>query len=180
MNPALMRSVFARLPRGVRSKMMAIAMKVMQEPQAAMRKAAILMLLPNFVLIFVPHILRLLLTWRHYGKAEANMDPRLYAAKTFTKNDDALVRRCKGAHLNSLESFPLFSSALMAAFAMNAKPQRLLRLSVRYTLVRAMYIMLYIGGSHPLLALGRTVCYISNMTTVYRLFVLGAGEMLRT
>lgn len=59
--------------------------------------------------------------------------------------DDPLRARALGAHLNGIEAFPFFAAAVLLAEFRDA-PQRLIdELAILYLIVRAAYVVTYIG-----------------------------------
>lgn len=48
-------------------------------------------------------------------------------------------------------------------------------LAFRYTVVRMLYIALYMGGVHKGIAFLRTLTYIDNLNTVFGLFKLAVA-----
>ncbi|HRN99911.1 MAPEG family protein [Nitrobacter sp.] len=59
--------------------------------------------------------------------------------------DDPLRARALGAHLNGIETFPFFAAAVLLAEFRDA-PQRLIdELAILYLIVRAAYVVTYIG-----------------------------------
>jgi len=55
-----------------------------------------------------------------------------------------LPQRAFAAHVNSFEAFPLFATAVLAAFLTGADPRRVMHLAVAFVVLRLLYGVIYL------------------------------------
>ena len=81
--------------------------------------------------------------------------------------DDPLRARALGAHLNGIEAFPFFAAAVLLAEFRDA-PQRLIdELAILYLIVRAAYVVTYIGDRPTLRSILWGVGFAINTTIFF-------------
>jgi uncharacterized MAPEG superfamily protein len=179
--------IVQNLPPYIRKPLMQVAMKAMQNPTEAIKRATIATLPINLILIFCPHFFKMLLV-RKSGTLYDNADPRgLQNKKSLEKSTySRIISRCSSAHLNTLETFPLFGIALLACMRShpktNGKQQLMvmLKLALKYTAGRAFYIMLYIcSGDSQIMGGCRTAAYFQNIFCIFQLFRLSITAPMR-
>ncbi|ABA04189.1 conserved hypothetical protein [Nitrobacter winogradskyi Nb-255] len=86
-------------------------------------------------------------------------DPEFYG--------DPLRARALGAHLNGIEAFPFFAAAVLLAEFRDA-PQRLIdELAILYLIVRAAYVVTYIGDRPTLRSILWGVGFAINTTIFF-------------
>merc|ERR1711934_180314 len=117
----------------------------------------------SLVLAYLPHFAKYMLLYKDNMGAwtEDNMDPRTRGqarAAALSPATRAAVSRLNAAHMNSLEVFPQFASAVLAATALKAKPLKVLRPAVLFLALRTIYILAYGFGVNALIAAVRTTC----------------------
>ena len=178
--------IIQNLPPFIRKPLMQFAMKAMQNPTEAIKRAAIATLPINLVLLFCPHFLKILLIYTS-GIRYDNADPRGPQNEKRLENSTyaRIISRCRAAHLNTLETFPLFGIALLACIGRHPKTNgkqlmNMLKLAGKYTAGRALFIMLYIcsGGSQIMGGL-RTAVYFQNIFCIFQLFQLSITAPMR-
>ncbi|TKA26778.1 hypothetical protein B0A50_04224 [Salinomyces thailandicus] len=69
------------------------------------------------------------------------------------------LSRARGAHLNSMEVFPLFAAAVVAGNVAKLPSQDLNDMGLSFLGARTLYMALYIGISNDVLAFARTGVY---------------------
>lgn len=77
-----------------------------------------------------------------------------------------LPYRANAAHLNSFEAFPLFGTAVLAAFLTGADAQHVMQLSLAFVGLRLLYGVIYllnIAGLRSLIWLAGMACTVSIM-----------------
>ena len=180
--------LIAQMPRWARKPIMSGAMQAMQNPPEALRRLALAALPVNVLLLFLPHLYKvsLLTTEGRYGLT-ANISPHSELQRKVEGDSPRalLVGRCARAHRNSLETFPMFAAALLAAIgrmvdrADRSKVNRMrgpiaaATLAAKFTAARFAYIFVYmVGGSNKWLGVLRTGLYAQNIAVIVQLFVL--------
>ena len=159
-----------RLPPSWQAPVMNAAMAAMQDPGAA-KKSALLMLLPvNVSLLFFPHIVKIALVAFSVLKGRGSYDNVHSRGESQAENMSKYhfrdwIFRAQSAHRNSLESFPIFATGVLALVSVGKVSTKNIKLALRYTLFRVLYIILYIVGTSQIPAALRSVCYIDNMLT---------------
>ncbi|KAK3115693.1 hypothetical protein LTR53_004709 [Teratosphaeriaceae sp. CCFEE 6253] len=124
-----------------------------------------------FGMSLVPHLYftgRLMLATRGQ-MSNAMLSPRLSATKPRTNLDtwrgklpEALwcqLARARGAHLNSMEVFPLFAAAVLAGNAAHLPAKDLNNMAVSFLGVRALYLAMYTTITNDVVAYARTGVY---------------------
>ncbi|KAF2766640.1 hypothetical protein EJ03DRAFT_174756 [Teratosphaeria nubilosa] len=69
------------------------------------------------------------------------------------------LARARGAHLNSMEVFPLFAAAMVAGNVAKLPVEDLNRSAMWFLGTRTLYMALYMGISNDVLAFARTAVY---------------------
>ena len=179
--------LIARMPAWARKPIMSSAMQAMQNPPEALRRLALAALPINVLLLFLPHLLKvsLLASEGRYG-LKANIMPHSERQRKVEGDSTRalLIGRCARAHRNSLETFPMFAAALLAAVGRMVDradrtvsriqgPMAAARLAAKYTVARLAYIVVYcFGESNKWLGVLRTGLYAQNITVIIQLFAL--------
>lgn len=176
------------LPAWARKPIMSGAMQAMQNPPEALKRLALAALPANVLLLFLPHLCKVsLLACEGRYSLQANIAPHSDRQREAEGESTRalLLGRCARAHRNSLETFPMFAAALLAAVACitpgmagrregskTRGPMAAARLAAKYTLARLLYILVYVFGSNKWFGLLRTGLYFQNITVILQLFVL--------
>ena len=181
--PKPVMKLFAYLPPSAQQKVMSVGMKAMMNPMLAQRRLALATLPVNFGLVMLPHVIKIALLAKSFVSGDYdNEEPRGKKQQQFLAQDGSLmafVRRCGAAHNNTLECFPLFAaSVLSCCLVETSDPRAAVKLALRYTAGRILYIVAYLAGVNRLIALVRTVAYMDNMLMVLRLFAVAVGADL--
>lgn len=171
-----------RLPPWLQQPVMAGAMKAMQNPSRFIRQLILGTLSTNLAILFIPHFIKagLLISEGKYDNTMPHSDNQKRRESSSRHKD--IVNRCTRAHRNSLETFPLFSIAVLACLVQLVDHpgrrkslgslQSLLKTSLRYTLCRILFIIVYIFGTNKWLSFLRTLLYFDNISCVFRIFRL--------
>ena len=140
-----------------------------------------LALLPvNYALTMLPHSVKISLLAKEFVSGEYdNVEPRGKQQQAFLAKDTpkmSFIRRCGAAHNNTLECFPFIAAAIVSCVLCKADAQQTISLARRYTIGRVLYIIAYLvgapnaGATGRAIALLRTLFYMDNLNTVWRLF----------
>ena len=79
-----------------------------------------------------------------------------------------LPQRAFAAHLNSFEAFPLFATAVLAAFLTGADPQRVMQLAIAFVVLRLLYGVIYlmnVAWLRSLVWFGALACSVAIFTS---------------
>ena len=96
--------------------------------------------------------------WREFDNAKPR-DPAFY--------QDPLRARALGAHLNGIETFPFFAAAVLLAEFRTA-PQNLIdELAVLFLIVRAAYVLTYLGNRPTLRTILWNVGFAINVAIFF-------------
>eukprot|EP01118_Nematostelium_gracile_P014766 TRINITY_DN582_c0_g1_i2.p1 TRINITY_DN582_c0_g1~~TRINITY_DN582_c0_g1_i2.p1 ORF type:complete len:173 (+),score=42.13 TRINITY_DN582_c0_g1_i2:2-520(+) len=89
----------------------------------------------------------------------------------------AEARRSNAAHLNSMETFPFFASAVLAAHVTRVNPILIDRLAMGYVASRFVYNIFYIKGETETLSVCRSLTYFGGYATILYLFYEAARKV---
>ena len=165
-----------KLPAFIRTPLMKSAMSAMQNPSEAIRRAALVFLPINILILFLPHFLKAIMLGRDLDSSDPRGQRQL--ERQATHPSSGLISRLQSAHKNSLETFPLFGLAVLAvvsrqslAKGMNVKePMQMLRLSSQYTIGRILYIIFYAFSGNKIMSGMRSVSFFHNYYVIIKLF----------
>jgi uncharacterized MAPEG superfamily protein len=96
--------------------------------------------------------------FRHFDNAKPR-DPAFF--------DDPLRARALGAHLNGIEAFPFFATAVLLA-EFRAGPQRLINeLAILFLIVRVAYVFTYLGNRPTLRSILWNIGFAINLVIFF-------------
>jgi uncharacterized MAPEG superfamily protein len=110
--------------------------------------------------------------------AVMNTNPReaFLRASADTNNPSVgMMQRAAAAHNNMLECLPWYLGALLFAMAAGVPTKNVDAVAVYYVVARTAYILLYIFGSSPRLALCRTLTFFTLLGSCLYLFCHAAS-----
>ena len=96
------------------------------------------------------------------GPRYDNRDVRGWQARL-----SGLPHRATAAHLNSFEAFPLFATAVLAAFLTGADTQRVMQLSLAFVGIRLAYGVIYLLNIAAL----RSLVWFAGMACVVAIWL---------
>jgi uncharacterized MAPEG superfamily protein len=96
------------------------------------------------------------------GPRYDNRDVRGWQARL-----SGLPHRATAAHLNSFEAFPLFATAVLAAFLTGADAQRVMQLSLAFVGIRLAYGVIYLLNIAAL----RSLVWFAGMACVVAIWL---------
>mmetsp|Transcript_22813 Transcript_22813/g.44843 ORF Transcript_22813/g.44843 Transcript_22813/m.44843 type:complete len:170 (+) Transcript_22813:215-724(+) len=142
--------VMQKLPAPLQERVQAVMMRSAED-----KYFLAMTLIPlAFMQAYIPHFAGFSCKLLSKGFLTYNNDtPR---AETYDGLLGSTIKRCSGAHLNSLESFPLFAAAMLIARSRDVSPQVMLAQGAKYLKLRMIYIVLYMFGVNQLLNTLRT------------------------
>ncbi|KXT12808.1 hypothetical protein AC579_1821 [Pseudocercospora musae] len=120
-----------------------------------------------FVLGLVPHSYYLTRLMMATKNAQSNAMPRTNLETWKGKLPHALwnhLARARGAHLNSMEVFPLFAAAMVAGNVAKLPVEDLNSVAWSFFTSRALYMALYLGVKSDMLAPARTGAYVWSIS----------------
>jgi uncharacterized MAPEG superfamily protein len=128
-----------------------------------------------FVLAYIPAGVRNFLIHKFAGRFN-NVQPRsqvadLVASQKITAEQGKLLDRCTGAHLNGLETFPLFVAAILFALQRGAPVATLNFYSALFLASRVAYNALYIGGTSGSVSGLRSLAWFVSVAASFTLLV---------
>ena len=94
------------------------------------------------------------LGFRQFDNANPR-DPAFY--------DDPVRARAWGAHINGIETFPFFAAAVLLAEFHNAPQNLINELAVLFVIVRAAYVLTYIGNRPTLRSILWNIGFVINV-----------------
>lgn len=104
-------ALISKLPQFIQTPLMKAGMAAMTNPQAALKRAALITLPLNIGVLMLPHLIKLavLVSTKSYN----NVSPRGEEQTDVMKKHQyaALVERCQAAHRNSTQCFPYVSGS---------------------------------------------------------------------
>lgn len=103
------------------------------------------------------------------GPRYDNVDVRGWQARL-----TGLPQRAYAAHLNSLEAFPLFAAAVLAALLTGADPLSVMRLSVAFIGLRVLYGVVYLLN----LAALRSLVWFAGIGCAVAIFVMAISALV--
>jgi uncharacterized MAPEG superfamily protein len=136
---------------------------------------ALLCLLLQLLLAYVPHVLKaraILAKTKHYDLK----DPRKYVAAAATADaspETAFISRANACHLNSLESWPQFAVAVLAALLMQVEAGTVNAVATLCLAARVLYVYFFLSGN----ALLRPVAWVASLGCT--LYLLGSAAAAR-
>ena len=180
-------NIIQKLPASLRAPLMRMAMTAMQNPQEAIKRAALVALPVNLLMIYIPHLIKVFCLVKS-GKLN-NKDPRSkkQASRQSEGSWSGFISRCQSAHRNSLETLPLFAFALLACIGRQSNPKtnyhkqpmEMLSLAGKYTAGRALYILFYVFGINQWIGGLRSAAYFHNIYVILGLLRLSITAPLR-
>ena len=81
--------------------------------------------------------------------------------------DNPLRARALGAHLNGIETFPLFAAAVLLAEFRNAPQNLINELAVLFVIVRVAYVLTYIGNRPTLRSILWNIGFVINVAIFF-------------
>ena len=154
---------------------MQTAMEAMGNMGEARRRAALACIPMALVVAFIPHGVKLVAL----GSGYDNVEPR--KKMTELKGDsprDKLARRAQACHTNGLETFGIFSAAVLMAYAAKAKSSATMNAAIKFIVGRLVYTALYLGGVNVGISALRTLAFFHNMKCCGDLFQLAISAPL--
>lgn len=97
------------------------------------------------------------------GERYNNRDPRGW----MQRQDDRLVRRANGAHLNAFEAFPPFAAGVVLSQLAGVPHSTIAVLAVAFVALRVLHGILYLADQHRLRSLawaGGIGCVVAMLT----------------
>ncbi|KAI9792338.1 MAG: hypothetical protein M1833_001109 [Piccolia ochrophora] len=130
-----------------------------------------------YALGLLPQAYALLKMTASSGGQWTNVQPRQNFDALKGKVPQEVWNRCfraRGAHINALESFPLFAAAMIAGNVVKLPAQELNTIAAEYIGARVLYTLLYIGvRSEPLSFVRTGVWYWSIGIPMWSLYKAG-------
>lgn len=136
-------------------------------------------------MVLVPHFIKGF-TIFFSTKGYNNIDPRKgaeAAIQRLTDADDAskkatarFISRCIGCHQNSWEALAFFTAGVLAVKAVGLGGDLVKQLSLAFLAVRALYIMLYLGGTSRPVAGARSIAWAAGTVISFTLMILAARK----
>ncbi len=132
---------------------------------------------------------RSLAYWPHLAKTRVansakpynNIDPRRYtegvieALRAEGKEDVARkIERCRNAHHNGLETFPIFAAGALAAHVTGVNPRTAAALATIFLASRTSFNLAYIYGTDTKTSVLRSLSFFVSMGASVALMVLAA------
>merc|ERR1711972_36381 len=128
-----------------------------------------------WILIYVPHFVKLGAMLKHKGLQYNNRTPRTEDPDTYGE-DAGLIKRAIGCHLNGFESFPAFAVAVVLCKVQKAKPMEVAKLAFRYLVARVLFTALYLAGRTDGVAAVRTGAWATSIHTIWRLYATALSK----
>ncbi|KAF9200635.1 hypothetical protein BGZ49_009130 [Haplosporangium sp. Z 27] len=149
--------------------------------------SSILAAYPNFPLLslpvaagvaYAPHFIRALIVI-NATKRWNNVSPRGQLEKIetrMTKDAWAMAKRAEGAHVNGLETLPLFYGAVLAALHAGVDKDTVSYYSSFFIISRIIYTAVYILNTNQISALARTGVWSASVFACLKLFLAAAAK----
>lgn len=132
------------------------------------------------LLIFVPHLVKAVAVNSKLAQdakaAKANDDkkgkgggydlraPRMSVEKAIDSTPEGrFVARCQGAHLNAIENFPFFATAVILATITGLNPVLVDTSATLYVVVRCAYTLVYMLNTTQVLAMTRSALWFLSL-----------------
>ncbi|KAK3808511.1 MAG: hypothetical protein J3Q66DRAFT_354990 [Benniella sp.] len=141
---------------------------------------------PNFPLLslpiaagiaYAPHFIRALIVIRETKKWN-NVSPRGQVDKVeakMTKAAWAMAKRAEGAHLNGLETLPIYYGAILAALQAGVAKDTVNFYATFFLAARVVFNAVYILNNSQLTALARTTVWAASIGACLKLFLAAAA-----
>ena len=88
-----------------------------------------------------------------------------------------MLQRCIAAHLNGLETAPMWAAAILMAKVMKVKGADVRPLAVRYLAFRHLYNFLYVFGFNRFISYARTLVFFAAIGANLEVFGLALSAM---
>ena len=98
--------------------------------------------------------------------------------KTVPKDIWQRFERCKAAHTNSNENFPLFAAAVICGNMAKLDPDTLNMACVAYLGLRVAYLAVYIGASKPPISYARTGIWMLSVGICFYMMITAGMVMM--
>ncbi|KAG0246248.1 hypothetical protein B0O80DRAFT_439306 [Mortierella sp. GBAus27b] len=141
---------------------------------------------PNFPLLslpiaagiaYAPHFIRALIVV-NATKRWNNVSPRGQLEKVetrMTKAAWAMAKRAEGAHINGLETLPIYYGAILAALQAGVPKDTINYYASFFLIARVVFNAVYILNNSQLTALVRTAVWTSSIGACVKLFLAAAA-----
>ncbi|KAF9915794.1 hypothetical protein BX616_005347 [Lobosporangium transversale] len=141
---------------------------------------------PNFPLLslpvaagiaYAPHFIHALIVI-NATKRWNNISPRDQLEKIenrMSKAAWAMAKRTKSAHINGLETLPIFYGAVLAALQAGVAKDTINFYAGFFVASRALYTLVYIFNTNQITALARTGIWAAGMAACVKLFLAAAA-----
>ncbi|KIJ62115.1 hypothetical protein HYDPIDRAFT_42149 [Hydnomerulius pinastri MD-312] len=132
--------------------------------------------IPAFwALVYFPAILKNATIGRSVGYD--NVSPRGNVARVRDPDTAALVKRMEGAHLNGLETLPLWIAAVLAGTVARVDTCTMNVSTIAFIGLRTLYIYCYLTQKTQLQSALRTLAWLGSTGVALRLLVKAAGAL---
>jgi len=121
-------------------------------------------------LVFLPHGLKLAVVVSLQGPRYNNKTPRYTDYEKDLPKVSHLVKRLTSCHQNSFEFFTLFAPAVLLAKVAKADGKMVRAICVKISVLRTLYMLLYIIGAWDVIAAMRTVVWLIATTLNFDLY----------
>ena len=122
----------------------------------------ILCIVAAYFLVYLPHFIAGSQRFKQPGGYD-NTHPRDQSARL-----EGWARRAAAAHVNGHETFTPFALAVLVAWIGHANPGTVATLGITYVVVRALYVVAYIGNFAPV----RSLLWAGGLAITVALFLL--------
>ncbi|KAF9184000.1 hypothetical protein BGZ50_003933 [Haplosporangium sp. Z 11] len=141
---------------------------------------------PNFPLLslpvaaalaYAPHFIRALIVIKA-TKRWNNINPRGQLEKVETRMAKAawaMAKRAEGAHVNGLETLPVYYGAVLAALHAGVAKDQVNFYTGLFLASRALYNVVYILNTNQFAALARTFIWTTSLGACLKLFLAAAA-----
>ncbi|KAF9927401.1 hypothetical protein FBU30_003259 [Linnemannia zychae] len=137
----------------------------------------LLMLPVAAAVAYAPHFIRGFIVIYH-TKRWNNINPRGQLEKIEKKMTAAawaMAKRAEGAHINGLETLPVFYGAVLAALQAGVPKDTVSFYSIFFVASRVLFNLVYIFNTSELTALARTGIWTAGMISCLKLFLAAAA-----
>ncbi|GJJ77645.1 hypothetical protein EMPS_10004 [Entomortierella parvispora] len=126
---------------------------------------------------YAPHFIRALIVI-NATKRWNNVSPRGQLEKVETRMSKAawaMAKRAEGAHINGIETLPIFYGAVLAALQAGVAKDTVNYYSGLFLATRVLYNLVYIINTTQITALARTGIWTASMVACLKLFLAAAA-----
>ncbi|KAF9148411.1 hypothetical protein BG015_009858 [Linnemannia schmuckeri] len=137
----------------------------------------LLMLPAAAAVAYAPHFIRAFIVVYH-TKRWNNINPRGQLERVeskMTKAGWAMAKRAESAHVNGLETLPVFYGAVLAALHAGVAKDTVGFYSTFFVASRVLFNFVYILNTNQLSALARTGIWTAGMVACLKLFLAAAA-----